>query len=146
MTDTSEKIKKGRKAGIPQKKKEKEFLPVIQKGKKEKYPTSSLVKCQMVEPEKVDAQYLDYVAVYTRDATNKEDHIYIKPSIFEKYVLKKEYIFEDANRIKEQVLRSLENLKNAWLHFGTSIIPVHTARLYRVQSNNFDKQITPLSF
>lgn len=103
----------------------KEFLPVIHKGQTTHLSLSTAIKGKLVDTTDIESKYVGYTAIEVGGAT-----YYIQPGQYQKHVLDKNEIPEEAEKIRRNVLDSLQEFKKAWVKFGTAVIAVSSTRLF----------------
>lgn len=99
------------------------FMPVIFEGEKSTFPVSAIHDVKIARPIEIEGE--SFVAITMGDSI-----YYVRPVIFQRYVLDKQLTPEDANRVREDVKKNVEDVKRAWVQLGTAVLSVHTPRLY----------------
>ena len=122
---------KGKKSQKPKEKKtpkknsdEKQpFLPVIHEGITTHIPLETVKKGEIIDPADIDSQYVGLTGISVGG-----ERYYIQPAQFQKHVLKD--FPEESEKIRQGVLNCLQELKVAWVKFGTAVIAVSNTRLF----------------
>ncbi|MEW6571356.1 MAG: hypothetical protein AB1390_09315 [Nitrospirota bacterium] len=110
--------------------KAKEFVSVIYDGKEAEFPITALCEFTIVNSASIPLEYSDYVVLSKKEG-KEQRLIYVEPSVFEKHILKQDcYTLNDAERVRQDVLSSLHELKSAWVKLGTAVMSVQIPRLY----------------
>lgn len=110
----------------------KTMIPIIYNGAKDQFPADGFRGLEIINPtdSKVDPKYERYVTLSKKEG-REETLYYIEPSTFEDYVLSQKYTPANSDEIRENVRQSLNQLKQAWVQFGTAILVVSKSHIYR---------------
>lgn len=118
-TPVSKKKKTSKKSGEDNQK----FLPVIHQGAPTHISLETVKKGEIIDPADIDSQYVGLTGISVGG-----EKYYIQPAQFQKHVLME--FPEEAEKIRQGVLASLQELKMAWVKFGTAVIAVNSTRLF----------------
>lgn len=102
-------------------------MPVILQNdnttEKTTFPVAAIHDVKIARPVEINGK--SYVAI-----TSDDSIYYVRPAIFQEYVVDTKLTPEDAKRVRQEVVKNVQEVKRAWVKLGTAVLSVHTPRLY----------------